>query len=67
MNKYKVIYRLMGVESVYGYYGPVGEYSVEFLAQDGFSYEVADSLKPNNPYNFTWMIDQIFLLEESKL
>lgn len=59
MNKYKVIYHL-----IYDYSDIVGEYSVEFLAQEGYSYEIAESLKPNNPYLLTWMIDQIVLLEE---
>lgn len=67
MNKYRVTYQLVEVHGIIGWSGPVGEYSVEFLAQDGSSYDVAESLKPNNPCGFKWIMDEIVLIEELKL
>lgn len=59
MKKYKVTYEMRYVDDIYGNSGVVGQYITEFSAEEEYSYDVAEALRPTSTRNLRWMIDSI--------
>lgn len=59
MKKYKVTYEMRYVGDIYGNSGVVGQYITEFSAEEEYSYDVAEALRPTSTRTLRWMLDTI--------